>query len=760
MKRLFIGGGTGLVIGVFFSIISRVDVLFTTSMLNGYEYRSYDARMRLHARETEEASLDSIVIIDIEQNSIQDLGNYKDWPQANHGRLVKVVSSGKPKAILFDIIFDREDQENYNLVKALRDDNPSSDSTLAERVDEFMTDHHPDLFINATQSNCVVYHSLVFEQSDSLNFLYKMDAEPQGYDYQEHLINIPEDQAIRLPTAERMGNTFGELLSASKGTGSTNFPQDADGIIRRAPTAIYFSGPGHVYPSLPLAAAMDILGVPPNGLNYDFQRLTLTLKDTSGHVIRSIPIDHQGRMYVNYFGYFKSFSYLPYSYCMNPSMLAPSYWKDRIAIVGSSLPGLMDLKNTPVQESFAGVEIHANVLHSLLQDQFVRVIPVNISNVMIIILCLIIGSSTGYLKRPFSTILLLIVITSGWVIFVYARFWSTLVMWEVVRPIVALTFSYVGVFLYNYLIAEKDRRFLKTTFSTYISPALIENMYQSKQFPILGGDEGYHTALFSDIQSFSTFSEILSASDLVELLNEYLTELTDVLIQNNGTLDKYIGDAIVAFYGAPAPVRDHEYRACITALQTQTRLGELRKSWKSQGDRWPSSVHEMQCRIGINSGNMVTGNMGSTKRMNYTMMGDTVNIASRLESSAKQYGVSIQVGEQTYSKVKDLFEWRFLDNVCVKGKNLPIKVYELLAEKGQLNMQAIQLVSKYQDGINLFYEQRWDEAIEAFTEAEQYEIEYPGRLTNPSRARIERCELMKISPPGSEWDKIWYLTGK
>jgi len=760
LKRILIGGLIGLIIGVIVSFATRVDGLFITPMLNEYESRSYDARMRLHARETEESSIDSIVIIDIEQNSVLDFGNYKDWPQALHGRLIDVVASGNPKAILFDIIFDPARQQDYDIVKALISDHEPSDTALASKARQFLFNNDPDYFVNATQSNDVVYHALVFERSDSLNFLYKMDEEPAGYDFSGHVIKLPEDQAVRLPTAERLGNTFGELLSAAKGTGSTNFPQDVDGITRRAPTAIYFKGPGHVYPSLPLAAAMDILGIPEDGLDYDFDQLVLTMRDSVGTVIRRIPIDDQGRMYVNYIGYFKTFYYLPYSYCIDPQMLSPEYWQDRVAIVGSSLPGLMDLKNTPVQESFSGVEIHANVLQSLLQNKFIKVVPTQRSNWLIAILCLFIGAITGFLKRPVITIPIMLVIILAWVIFVYARFWSQLEIWEVVRPVAGITITYVFVFMYNYLITEKDKRFLKATFSTYISPSLIENMYQSKQFPILGGDEGYHTAFFSDIQSFSTFSEVLSATDLVELLNEYLTELTEVLIQNSGTLDKYIGDAIVAFYGAPAPVNDHEFKACMTALQMQTRLAELRKSWKSKVGRWPSSVHEMQCRIGINSGPMVTGNMGSAKRMNYTMMGDNVNIASRLESSAKQYGVNIQVGEQTYSKVKDLFEWRFLDNVCVKGKSLPIKVYELLSEKGQLDLRTTQLVLKYQDGINLFYEQRWDEAIQAFKASEQYEINYPGRRTNPSRVRIERCELMKISPPGPVWDQIWYLTGK
>jgi len=760
MKKLFIGGSIGFMIGLIIALVSRVDGLFLAPLLNGYEFRSYDARMRMHARETEEASLDSIVIIDIEQNSIHDLGNFKDWPQANHGRLVDVVASGHPKAILFDIIFDPEDKRDYKMVKSLVDEFTPSDVTLAETVQDFLTEHEPDLLVQSTQKNKITYHSLVFEQSDSLNFLYRMDEEPQGYDYLEHVLQISEEQAIHLPRAERMGNTYGALLSASKRSGSTNFPQDMDGKIRRAPTAIYFEGPGHVYPSLPMAAAMDILGVPKHGLDYDFQTLTLTMRDTSGQIVREIPIDEQGRMYINYFGYFKTFYYLPFSYCMDPSMLSPEYWQGRVAIVGSSLPGLMDLKNTPVQESFAGVEVHANVLHSLLQDKYVQVVSERISNLLIILLCSVLGAFTGYLRKPTLTIPILAGMTLAWVVFVYAQFWSSLQVWEVVRPLMAMTITYVFVFLYNYLIAEKDRRFLKATFSAYISPALIETMYENKQYPSLGGDAGYHTAFFSDIQNFSAFSEVLSASDLVELLNEYLSELTDVLIENSGTLDKYIGDAIVAFYGAPAPLEDHEYRACLTALQMQTRLHELRELWKSQGERWPASVHEMQCRIGINSGDMVTGNMGSSRRMNYTMMGDTVNVASRLEAAGKFYGVYILVGENTYNIVKHNFEWRFLDNVCVKGKSVPIKVYELLAKKGQLGEAAILLQSKFQNGINLFYNQKWDEAISVFKESEAYEIQYPGRPTNPSRMRIERCKLMKESPPGLEWNEVWYLSDK
>jgi class 3 adenylate cyclase/CHASE2 domain-containing sensor protein len=758
--RMIAGSFIGIIIGLILAIGSRIDGFFLTNMLDQYELKSYDSRMKLHARKTETSSIDSIVVIDIDQNSILDLGNFKDWPQAYHGQLIDVVDSGKPNAIIFDVIFDPESNTGHDLISDLLQSHLGADSAIVQRANNFLLKNDPNRFVNSTRTSKNVFHSLVFENSDSLNFMYKMSAEPLGYDYKDHLIHLPEEQALQLPSGDRLGNTYVELMTASKGVGSANFPQDVDGVIRRAPTAIYFEGPGHVYPSLTMAAAMHILGVPADGFEYDFKNSILNMRDTAGTLIREIPIDDQGRMYVNFSGYFKTFYYLPYSYSFDPELLQPEYWKDRIAIIGSSLPGLMDLKNTPVQESFSGVEIHANVLYSLIHDTFIKNVSTNSSNLAIVLLSSFVGMLTTLTRKPIISLPLLIAIVLVWFIYVYTRFWVSLEVWEIVRPIIAGSLSFVGGFLYIYLITEKDKRFLRTTFSTYISPTLIDQMYSKKKVPSLGGDEGYHTALFSDIQNFSGFSETLSAAKLVELLNEYLSELTDVLLNNNGTLDKYIGDAIIAFYGAPLPVDNQEFHACLTALQMQTKLKELRNKWSMQGERWPTEVHEMRCRIGVNSGRMVTGNMGSNMRMNYTMMGDTVNIASRLEAAAKQYGVYILVGENTYEATKNNFEWRKIDYVCVKGKSQPIKVYELLSEKGHLDEKTTRLVSIYQDGIKLFYEQKWDDASAKFRESEKLELNFEGRHTNPSRMLTERCILMKKSPPGPEWDKVWYLSEK
>ena len=671
-----------------------------------------------------------------------------------------MVTSGEPAALLFDIIFDPENTFNFDLVNALNSDNVPNDEYLSDVTNQFLVSNDPTRFVYSTYESQKAYHALVFEQEDSLNFLYKMDSELEGYDRPDHIIQLPESQAEQLPKADRMGNTFPDLLQASVRTGSANFPQDSDGIIRRSPTAIWFEGPDHVYPSLTMAAAMDILGVPNDGFVYNFEKRILTLRDTTGTVVREIPIDEKGRMYVNYYGYYKTFYYLPYMYCMDPEMLDPSYWKGKVALVGASLPGLMDLRNTPVQETFAGVEVHANVIHSILQNEFVSITDETTNLWSIIFICVLLGLLVSIPSKPLYTLPVPLVAIVVWVIFTYNEYLTTLIMWEIVRPSISIGGTYLGIFLYNFLVVEKDKRFLKNTFSTYISPELIDQMYDNKEEPSLGGEEGYHTAFFTDIQSFSAFSEKLTASDLVELLNDYLTEMTDILLENKGTLDKYIGDAIVAFYGAPAPVDDHEYWACLTAVKMQERLAELREKWQGEGDRWPEIVHHMQNRIGVNTGSMVTGNMGSTMRMNYTMMGDTVNLAARLEASAKQYGVYIQVADDSYKACKDKFIWRDLDYVIVMGKSEPAQVFELISEAGKMPAGYDKLLPAYHEAVKLYRNQDWKKAIEAFKASDELEDMFPGRKTNPSRIYIPRCEHYRDNPPGDDWDGSWALTKK
>ena len=247
LKRLGIGALIGLFAGLLISYGSNVESFFLTDLLDGYEFQSYDARMRAGVAGVEEASIDTVVIIDIEQQStlpVEEggLGRYFNWPQAYHGQLIDVVTSGEPAALLFDIIFDPENTFNFDLVNALNSDNVPNDEYLSDVTNQFLVSNDPTRFVYSTYESQKAYHALVFEQEDSLNFLYKMDSELEGYDRPDHIIQLPESQAEQLPKADRMGNTFPDLLQASVRTGSANFPQDSDGIIRRSPTAIWFEG--------------------------------------------------------------------------------------------------------------------------------------------------------------------------------------------------------------------------------------------------------------------------------------------------------------------------------------------------------------------------------------------------------------------------------------------------------------------------------------------------------------------------------------
>jgi adenylate cyclase len=318
--------------------------------------------------------------------------------------------------------------------------------------------------------------------------------------------------------------------------------------------------------------------------------------------------------------------------------------------------------------------------------------------------------------------------------------------------------------IYHYVVENKDKRFLRKIFGTYLSPELIEQMVQTKIPPQLGGSSDIRTAYFTDIASFSTFSEALSATKLVELLNEYLTAMTDILLDEGGTLDKYEGDAIVAFFGAPLPQEDHAARALRVALRMQEELARLRAKWSAEVDKkWPEIVQQMRMRIGISSGEIVTGNMGSKTRMNYTMMGDVVNTAARLEASAKQYGIYIQCTSEALEwarKAGAEFECRIIDKVRVVGRTEPVDTVEIMAWKDQLSEDLSMMRDLYHQGLDLYRQQKWDEAMAKFVESDRLEEVFPKRPTTPSRVYIERCEFFKEHPPEKDWDGVWTLTSK
>jgi adenylate cyclase len=319
--------------------------------------------------------------------------------------------------------------------------------------------------------------------------------------------------------------------------------------------------------------------------------------------------------------------------------------------------------------------------------------------------------------------------------------------------------GYVSSVTYTYIREQREKSRIRNMFGTYVSPELVTRMVESAEEPKLGGEASEITAFFSDIQNFSTFSEQLPPDRLVQLMNEYLSAMTDIVLEEGGTLDKYIGDAIVAFWGAPVAMENHAEKAARASQRIMLKQAELRSKWASEPG-WPEIVHHMQTRIGLNSGMAITGNMGSAKRFNYTMMGDTVNLAARCESGAKSYGVYTMVTDETRSLAlasgSDLV-FRTLDKIVVKGRSQPVTVCEILGFQDQVTRARKESIALFEQGLAAYWAENWDEAIRLFTASEAGE-EHPD--LNPSMIMLARAKALKLQPPDAGWDGVYVMRTK
>ncbi len=479
-----------------------------------------------------------------------------------------------------------------------------------------------------------------------------------------------------------------------------------------------------------------------------------------------IPLDEQSKMLIHYMGKaHETFRYISY-YDVIAKRLDPTFYQGKSFLLGSSAASMFDIVASTFEEDYPGVEIHATVLQNIMTGNFIQRLAPSQTMLILIILGLCIGLAT-YFFQPLWSIAILLFSSAAY--FTSAMYLFDKGLWvDVARPEMTLFLTFLFVFIVRYIMQEKDKKFLNDAFKNYISPELIDIMIEKGQKPELGGKEDILTAYFTDIQGFSTFSEKLgSPTKLVELLNEYLSAMTDILMLNNGTLDKYEGDAIIAFFGAPMRMEDHAVKACTTALHMQNKLAELRQKWHKEGEKWPEIVHNMRMRIGINSGPIVTGNMGSSVRMNYTMMGDTVNLAARLESGAKMYGVYSMASEDTVKLINGSILYRELDLIKVMGKSLPVRIYELVGPQDTVDSEVKKCVELFSEGLGLYRQQNWDAATEVFQQSLKLEQYHPSRAlgckTTPSDVFIERCGEYKLHVPakaGEIWDGVYTATEK
>ncbi len=443
--------------------------------------------------------------------------------------------------------------------------------------------------------------------------------------------------------------------------------------------------------------------------------------------------------------------------------------QDAIVLCGPTDPILQDIAPTPFDSAnVPRVSVHGNLVKTIASGKYLRRLPNWMVPVITLLLTLsmTLSATAAGLHEKMSKVgaILLIFLYIVSVFYLFARFHLVLPLVEPVGA--AITTSLAG-FTIQLVREEREKTRIRSMFGSYLSPTLVNRMIDTGEDPRLGGSESQITAFFSDVQGFSTFSEILSPQQLVELMNEFLTAMTDILESEEGTLDKYIGDAIVAMFGAPVKVKDPALHACLAALRMQERLGELRLKWKSETGKWPLLVTQMRMRIGLNSGKAVIGNMGSTKRFSFTMMGDTVNLASRCESGAKTAGVFILAADDTRREVEATgapIVFRRVSRWRVKGRTAAVDMHEVVGQRGSVPDSMFECMNYYEKALNCFFQQDWEGALAWLEKSKPLEWLQPGRdpgvQQNASTALAKIVHQLRLDPPDPNWDGVYEMKDK
>jgi adenylate cyclase len=596
------------------------------------------------------------------------------------------------------------------------------------------------------------------------------------------------EKTIVRSTEPSYNNIF---FDVDKNIGVVNIYKDRDDVCRS-----YFpmlDVKGFLTPSLGFAALNRYFNLPPLKTVRDKEEAFILTRDSArvSRIVRSIPRNDALTFMLNYYGPNRTFRYEPFSQVIDDSSFetkdevelrelgeqinafdeqAMKLYKNKIVIIGSVMAEERDYHSVPLYTEeeggtknyqMNGVEIHATAIQNVIDNNFItKANPAN-ESIAIILLSLISFIGMLALKQihlrhmwllEIGTFLLTVILIGAVFEISIIVFSNNNILMNVVNPSLAIIFAYFGTAVYQYLTERQQKAVIKNMFGHYINATVVNELVANPEKARLGGDRRELTVFFSDIASFTTVSEQFQAKPegLVALLNEYLDEMTHIVLKYEGTLDKYEGDAIMAFWGAPLPQKDHALRTCLASLEMQKRLVVLRSKWTKEGK--PA----LTVRIGINTGIMIVGNMGGKDRFDYTVIGDSVNLASRLEGANKQYNSNIMISDFTYSHIKGKVIVRELDLIQVKGKTEPVKVYELLGTSDMaLTDKQKQALELYHEGLKLYRERKWEEAI-----AYMQQVYSLDETCYAAQIYTERANLYQITPPPDDWNGVFVMTSK
>ena len=599
---------------------------------------------------------EDIVIIDIDDYSIAQLGRSQSWPRSYDARVINYIASGNPKAIAIDYLYTESDSLSDAFIGELEVAGVSNAREVARAMS---TDH---TLASAIDSAGSVY--LAFFDDDAREGM-------ADFDRASELSLLPCDSDVtRLKRWNRPVLPISEFSKAARQVGGISVKTSYDGTVRyyQAVSALTNgTEASHAVANFPVYMMLDAKNIP-------WSEVVVTKRGLVYADSLLVPLSDNGSFRLNWLGNEEKFRYISY-YKVWDELMPAEFFEGKYVFLGASASGLQDLKTVPSRDDkMPGVEVHATAFLNLMNGAYLNEPDENQVRLVYLLLAFIMMLVFLW-AHPIVGVLLAIVF--------YFAYRFLFELWllplkHTIVPIAALMtltlVCYVVSVLYAYFIRERRTRFLKNAFGTYVSPEIVNQIAKPGYGLKLGGEKKELTVLFSDIRDFTYFSERFDSQQTVTFLNHYLSSMSEVIFKHQGTIDKFIGDAIMAIFGAPVPQQDHADKACLVAMGMVENLQAVNEENVKLG------FPKIAIGVGINTGNMTIGNIGSNKRFDYTVIGDAVNLGARLEGLTKFFDVQVIVSEQTREAVvsKEL-RFRELGNVIVKGKEQPVKIYQLLS---------------------------------------------------------------------------------
>ena len=723
----------GLGLAVVLLFVLHGTHIINLPLVNGLEGSLYDARLRSTMPDTVNPQ---VVIIDIDEKSLKEEGRWP-WSRARLGELIRqLVDHYKVAVVGMDVVYaEAENQSSLKMIERLAKQGGMESRETQKLMDKLqpLLDGDKKYARELKGRNVILgYYFKTDSNLESENISGKLP--PPACDLAQ-----AEEQGIKPRVTTGYGANLKQLQDAAAGGGHFVPNVDADGIIRSVPLLMAYQG--KCYESLSMAVLRSLLGSPQIKVvrgNDPWSKYELKVGDVS------IPVMDDASAWVPYRGYQGSFPYISATDVLQ-GRVDPKLLEGTVALLGTTAAGLLDHRSTPVSSSYAGVEVHANLVAGMMGATIMKS-PTAIKGMeswmlllVGLVVAILLGRATPKQAMWISLVVALLIALSNIMLWIGAS-----VVMPLASPLLMITTLFVLNMSYGYLEEERNKRQLKESFGQYVSPEVIDEMISNPQaMESMEGTSRNMTVLFSDIRNFTTISEGMEPKDLMRLMNEYLTPMTRLIIDKDkyqGTIDKYIGDAIMAFWGAPLFDPNHAKHGVMAAMEMQKLAAELTAQFKTRG--WP----EIRIGVGVNTGTMAVGNMGSSFRRAYTVLGDPVNLAARLEGLTKEYGVGILVSETSKDAAPGIV-YRELDRVRVKGKDQAVSIYQPIGIAEEVSEEQLARIRQFEQTLIHYRAQEWSAAVALLQSM-------PKEDAVLVHLYMERIAELRKNPPGAEWDGV------